>query len=57
MERKFLDVVALAHDLTEKGLRAGDLDAVVGVYEPDGLEEEFVAASGDAEGIRCAPCW
>jgi Domain of unknown function (DUF4926) len=57
MERKFLDVVALAHGLTEKGLRAGDLDAVVGVYEPDGLEEEFVAASGDAEGIRCAPCW
>jgi len=46
MEHKLLDTVALAHDLPEKGLRAGDLGAVVEVYRPDGLEVEFVTASG-----------
>jgi hypothetical protein len=30
----------------EAGLRAGDLGAVVLVYEPDALEVEFVTASG-----------
>ena len=46
MEHKLLDTVALAHDLPEKGLRAGDLGAVVEVYRPEGLEVEFVTASG-----------
>jgi hypothetical protein len=46
MEHRLLDTVALAHDLPEKGLRAGDLGAVVEVYRPDGLEVEFVTASG-----------
>jgi len=41
-----LDTVVLARDLPEKGLRAGDLGAVVEVYEPDGLHVEFVSASG-----------
>ena len=30
----------------EYGLRTGDLGAVVEAYEPDGLEVEFVSASG-----------
>ena len=30
----------------DRGLRKGDLGAVVEVYEPDGLEVEFVTASG-----------
>ena len=41
-----LDTVVLATDLPEHGLRQGDLGAVVHVYEPDGLEVEFVTASG-----------
>jgi hypothetical protein len=40
-----LDTVVLARDLPEHGLKAGDLGAVVEVY-PDGLEVEFVTASG-----------
>ena len=32
-------------DLPEHDLRKGDLGAVVQVYEPDGLEVEFVTAS------------
>ena len=51
MEHKLLDTVVLAHDLPERGLRAGDLGAVVEVYEPDGLEVEFVTASGLTEAL------
>jgi hypothetical protein len=51
MEHRLLDTVALAHDLPEKGLRAGDLGAVVEVYQPDGLEVEFVTASGLTEAL------
>jgi hypothetical protein len=46
-----LDTVALAHDLPDKGLREGDLGAVIEVYEPDGLEVEFVTASGPTEAL------
>ena len=41
-----LDRVVLVRDLPEHELRAGDLGAVVEVYPPDGLEVEFVTASG-----------
>jgi hypothetical protein len=41
-----LDTVVLDRDIPEQGLRRGDLGAVVEVYEPDGLEVEFVTASG-----------
>ena len=41
-----LETVVLLHDVPEHGLKAGDLGAVVGVYPPDGLEVEFVTASG-----------
>jgi len=38
-------------DLPEYGLRKGDLGTVVEVYEPDGLEVEFVTASGKTEAL------
>ena len=51
-----LDTVVLARDLPEAGLRAGDLGAVVMVYgaanAPDGLEVEFVTASGRTQALR-----
>jgi hypothetical protein len=46
MRYSVLDTIVLIRDLPGEGLRAGDLGAVVEVYEPDGLEVEFVAASG-----------
>ena len=58
MKFELLDTVVLARDLPEHGLRAGDLGAVVETYGADGLEVEFVQASGhtkapgDAEGFR-----
>ncbi len=51
MNFKRLDTVVLAVDLTEHGLRTGDLGAVVEVYEPDGLEVEFVTASGKTQAL------
>jgi len=46
-----LQTVVLNRDLPERGLRRGDLGAVVQIYEPDGLEVEFVSASGKTEAL------
>ena len=51
MQFKHLETVVLDRDLPEHGLRRGDLGAVVEVYEPDGLEVEFVTASGKTEAL------
>ena len=51
MRFKELDTVVLDQDLPEQGLQKGDLGAVVQVYEPDGLEVEFVSASGRTEAL------
>lgn len=46
-----LDPVVLDRNLPEHGLRKGDLGAVVQVYEPQGLEVEFVTASGRTQAL------
>jgi hypothetical protein len=51
MKFAILDTVVLDKDLPTHGLRKGDLGAVVQVYEPDGLEVEFVTASGRTEAL------
>ena len=51
MKYKLLDTIVLDRDLPQHGLRAGDLGAVVEVYEPDGLEVEFVTASGKTQAL------
>ena len=48
---KLLDTVVLDRDIPEHGLRLGDLGAVVDVHEPDGLEVEFVLASGRTQAL------
>ena len=48
---KLLDTIVLDQDLPEHGLRRGDLGAVVDVHEPDGLEVEFVLASGKTQAV------
>ena len=48
---KELQTVVLNRDLPERGLQRGDLGAVVQVYEPGGLEVEFVSASGKTEAL------
>ena len=51
MRFKTLDTVVLDRDVPEFGLKKGDLGAVVQVYEPDGLEVEFVTAAGKTEAL------
>ena len=51
MKFKTLDTVILNKDMAEFGLKQGDLGAVVQVYEPDGLEVEFVMAAGKTEAL------
>ena len=46
-----LDTVVLARDIPDHDLRKGDLGAVVEVYAPDGLEVEFVTASGRTKAL------
>lgn len=46
MTYRVLDTVVLERDLPDHRSRRGDLGAVVEVHEPDGLEVEFVTASG-----------
>ena len=51
MKFEILDTVVLDRDLPDLGLLKGDLGAVVQVYKPDGIEVEFVAASGRTEAL------
>jgi hypothetical protein len=51
MNYKPLDVVVLDKELATLGLKRGDLGTVVDVYEPDGVEVEFVTASGRTEAL------
>ncbi|MBN2320767.1 MAG: DUF4926 domain-containing protein, partial [Acidobacteria bacterium] len=51
MKFTVLDTVVLDRDLPDRGLRSGDLGAVVQVYKGDGIEVEFVAASGRTEAL------
>ena len=44
-------VAVLMRDLPEHGLRAGDLGAVVELYGTDGVEVEFVRASGQTKAL------
>ena len=51
MTYKVLDTVVLNHDLPSYDLRAGDVGAIVEVYEPDNIEVEFVTASGRTDAL------
>ena len=51
MAFKVHDTVVLVRDLPEHRLCAGDLGAVVETYAPDGLEVEFVTASGRTSAL------
>ena len=46
-----LETVVLDRDLPERGLRRGDLGAVIEIYQPDGVEVEFVTASGKTQAV------
>ena len=51
MKPRVIDTVVFEKDLPSQGLRRGDVGAVVEVYEPDGLEVEFVTGSGRTQAL------
>jgi hypothetical protein len=51
MKFHLLDTVVLDKDIASHGLKKGDLGAVVEVYEPDGVDVEFVTASGKTQAL------
>jgi hypothetical protein len=51
VDYKEFETVILRRDLPEHGLRSGDLGAVVQVYGDDGIEVEFVTASGRTQAL------
>lgn len=51
MEVKVLDTIVLEKNLPGYGLKKGDVGAVVEIYEPDGLEVEFVTGSGKTQAL------
>ena len=51
MRFKLLETVVLNRDLPDRRLKSGDLGAIVHIYEPDGLEVEFVSAAGMTEAL------
>jgi len=46
-----LECVVLAHDVSEHGLRAGDVGTVVQIYPEGGVEVEFVRGSGATQAL------
>jgi hypothetical protein len=42
MKARLLDLVTLTRDLPEHDLHRGDIGTIVEVYDPDGLEVEFL---------------
>ena len=51
MKFSLLETVVLQKDLPEKHLCRGDIGAIVEIYEPDGIEVEFVTGSGQAQAL------
>jgi hypothetical protein len=51
MNIKLFDTVVLKTDMPKAALRAGDIGAVVELYEPGGLEVEFVTGSGKTQAL------
>jgi len=48
---KKLDTVVLVTEQIEHGLKSGDIGVVVELYDPDGVEVEFVTGSGKTQAL------
>ena len=51
MNLSLLQTVVLQRDFPENNLCRGDMGSIVEIYEPDGIEVEFVTASGDTQAL------
>lgn len=51
MSFKLLDSVVLKKDLPRLGLKRDDLGTIVELYEPDGVEVEFLTLTGKTKAV------
>jgi hypothetical protein len=51
MSFKEFDTVVMKADMPSRGLKSGDVGAVIQVYSADAIEVEFVAASGHTQAL------
>jgi hypothetical protein len=51
MNFEMFEIVVLENDLNEHGLKQGDTGTIVELYEPDGVEIEFLTGSGDTQAV------
>ena len=51
MKFKSFEVVVLERDNPEQGLKCGDTGTVVELYEPDGVEVEFLNGAGETQAV------
>ena len=51
MKFKTLECVVLVRDIPEYGLQVGDIATIVEIYPGNGLEVEFVTASGMTQAL------
>ena len=51
MKFKSLEIVVLQKDVKDHGLKSGDTGTVVELYEPDGLEVEFMTGTGVTKAV------
>jgi len=45
------EIVVLEKDEPAHGLKCGDTGTIVEVYEPDGVEVEFINGAGDTKAV------
>ena len=51
MSLHLLNTVVLQKDLPENNLCRGDIGVIVEIYEPNGIEVEFVKGSGETQAL------
>lgn len=51
MKFKSLEVVVLKRDEPDHGLKQGDTGTIVELYEPDGVEVEFLTGAGSTRAV------
>jgi hypothetical protein len=51
MRFRLFEMVVLERDLPQHRLRRGDIGTIVELYEPDGIEVEFLGPAGDTRAV------
>lgn len=51
MNYKIFEIVVLEKDMPVHGLMRGDTGTIVELFEPDGIEVEFISGAGNTKAV------